>query len=105
MNPDDFESELTAALWREEPPPDFARGILARVERKRRAQVRPWAKVLPWAIAAGIALGAVVPVALHQRAVEREARAQQAKHELLVALNITQSRLRHTRELLLRHKS
>jgi hypothetical protein len=95
--PEQFEDELRAALRREAVPADFAACVMARIPRKRRH--------LPWALAAALALGAAIPIAVHEQRRVREASAQEAKRKLITALDITRAKIRHTRESIHRRAS
>ena len=90
MTPQEFENELRAALRREPAPEGFASRVIARTPRRRR--------VLPWALAAGLAAGLVLPLGVYEHRREQAVRAEQAKRELVTALNITRAKIRQTRE-------
>jgi hypothetical protein len=97
----DFEQELRSALRRDPAPHGFAAKVLARAaESKAPAKVVKmplWRRPAAWAVAAGIAVAALAPpVVQYQRS--REARAIEAKRELLLALEVTRTKLRQTRE-------
>jgi hypothetical protein len=87
-----LDDELKSAMRREEPPPGFADRVLARVEAKR--PVRPW-----WAaaIAATVLLAAGVEFE-HQRRLRAEG--EQAKEQVMLALQITGSKLQIIKEKL-----
>jgi hypothetical protein len=77
-----FEDDLRSALRREQPPADFAVRVVART--------RPAPRRAPWfaaAIAASLLLGAV-------RYEYRQYEGRKAKRELLLALQITESKLK-----------
>jgi UDP-N-acetylmuramyl pentapeptide synthase len=85
-----LDDELKNALQREEPPPGFAGRVLARVE--ARQSRRPW-----WAaaIAAAVLLAAGVEFE-HQRRLRAEG--EQAKERVMLALQITGSKLQVIKE-------
>jgi UDP-N-acetylmuramyl pentapeptide synthase len=85
-----LDDELKNALRREEPPPGFAGRVMARVETKRPS--RPW-----WAaaIAAAVLLAAGVEFE-HQRRVRAEG--EQARERVMLALQITGSKLQFIKE-------
>ena len=85
-----LDDELKNALRREEPPPGFAERVLARVNSQRPA--RPW-----WAaaVAAAVLLAAGVEFE-HQRRLRAEG--EQAKERVLLALQITSSKLQFVKE-------
>ena len=95
-----MEHELREALKRVEPPAGFADRVMARVP----AQRSTW---LPrnWRAAAAAVLVAVVGAGSweYQRAREQRLVAEQAKAELIFALELTSSTLQATRSKLLRH--
>jgi hypothetical protein len=98
----DFEQEMRSALRRDPAPPDFAAKVLARVaEEESRAKVIRlpiWRRPAAWALAAGISIAAIVPPVVMEYQQRREARALEAKRELLIALEVTRAKLQQTRE-------
>ena len=85
-----LEDELRQALRREPAPADFAANVRARVPVKKR---RP---ALAFAVAAGLALTALIPPAVSEYHRRRQARAFEARRELLIALSITRTKLLQT---------
>lgn len=83
-----FEDELRQALRREEPPAGFVERTLARAARENRPPRRAFR--LPYSVAAMAASLALV-VGGHQYHEYR--RGQQAKEQLMLALQITSSQL------------
>lgn len=104
----DMEHDLRRALRREDPPPNFAQRLMARVEQEntsgakqehahasgiRRLTLSP---IWRWA-AVGVTAVALVVGATEYRAHERakeEAEARAAKRQVMLALRITGSKLR-----------
>ena len=98
----DFEQEVKSALRRDPAPPDFTAKVLARVaDHEGRAKVvrlPVWRRPAPWALAAGISIAAIVPTVATEYRQRREARALEARRELLIALGVTRAKLQQTRE-------
>jgi hypothetical protein len=98
----DFEQEIRSALRRDPAPPDFAAKVLARVaEQEIPAKVirlPVWRRPAAWAIAAGLSIAAIVPPVAIEYRQRREARALEARRELLIALEVTRTKLQQTRE-------
>jgi hypothetical protein len=91
-----FEDDLRKALRHEPAPPDFAAKVLARTGRRppaRRAAVL--------ALAAGLALAAMIPPAVHQY--RQRQRALEAKDQLMAALSITRTQLQQAKEKIRRN--
>jgi hypothetical protein len=99
-----LEDQLRAALRRQEPPDGFAERVLARLPDKPVRRPAAFAGIGPWLAMAAV-LVLVFAGALSWRS-ERERRqmaaAQQAKQELIYALELTTSELQETRVKLLR---
>ena len=95
-----MEDELRLALKRVEPPSGFEDRVMARVPSRQKA----W---LPrnWMAAAAAVLVAVLGAGSweYQRAREQRIAAEQAKAELIFALELTSSKLQATRSKVLRH--
>jgi hypothetical protein len=102
MNENELESELRLVLRREEAPPDFAarvRALTVHAAPEQRVVVIPvWRRPAAWALAAGLAVAAIVPPAVSEYQRRREARALEAKRELLIALSVTRAKLQHARD-------
>ena len=96
---DDLEQQLRKALAREDAPAGFEARVRAAVARNAARQ--PWyvRLALPvrlrWATVALAATLVVAGVWQHQRAVEERVAGEAAKQELMIALQITSSKL-HT---------
>lgn len=95
---DRFEDELREALRRVEPPEGFSSRVLARVAREMsrpcwRDRLRGWLAAPRWrwaAVACGLALIGGVE---YQREMDRRAKAERAKEQMLLALEITAEQL------------
>jgi hypothetical protein len=87
MNDDDLELQLRAALKRKDPPLDFSRRVLAGVEPPRPKPIRAW---MPIAMAATLLIG-FGAVGVHRAQEAR--RADDAKRQLMLALEITSEKL------------
>lgn len=85
-----LDDELKYALRREEPPPGFADRVLARAEARQPAR-RWW----PVAIAATVLLAAGLEFE-HERRLRAEG--EQAKQQVMLALEITGSKLQFIKE-------
>lgn len=85
-----LDDELRSALRREQPPPGFAERVLARTASKQPG--RPW-----WAaaIAAGVLLAGGLEFE-HQRRIR--AQGESAKEQVMLALEITSSKLQFVKE-------
>jgi hypothetical protein len=98
----DFEQDMRSALRRDPAPPDFAGGVLARVAALsppvKVVRMPLWRRPAAWALAAGLSIAAIVPPAVVEYRQRREARALEAKRELLVALAVTRIKFQQTRE-------
>ena len=83
---DDLELQLRAALQRKEPPPEFAARTVARAGSGRRP-VRAW---MPLAMAATLLIAFAAAGIQH---VQERRRADDAKRQLMLALEITSEKL------------
>jgi hypothetical protein len=98
-----FDDALRAALRREPAPADFAAKVLARAAPEPKAAAIPIRRrPIAWAIAAGLTIAALVPTGVSEYRRRREARALEARRELMVALAVTRVKLQQTREKLQR---
>jgi len=89
-----LERELKQALGRMEAPAGFTERVMSRLEPPRRAKMPPrWA---PWAVAASLLVSTGGSGYLYQQRQER-ATAERARQQILVALQITGSKLDHVR--------
>jgi hypothetical protein len=97
-----FEQEMRGALRREPAPPDFAAKVLAKVP-ARAIPIPLWRRPsVALAMAAGLALAALIPPAISEYHRRQEARALEARRELLLALSITRAKFMETRAKLQR---
>ncbi len=96
MRDDEFEPGLRAALRREAAPPDFAAKLRRRLPTP--APVAIWRRPLVWAVAAALLLAAAVPPAVSEYSRRREERGREASRQLMIALRITNVKLRQARE-------
>lgn len=94
MNP--LDDELRKLLKRREPPEDFAKRVMARVEAEPRrvsARERTAAHfrrpVLRWVAVAAVCVAAVVAVVQHEREQQMRAQAELASQQAIFALRIT----------------
>lgn len=95
-----MEHELRDALKRVDPPPGFADRVMARVPaRDSTRQPRTWMAAAAAVLIAVAGAGSWE----YQRAREQRIEAEQAKAELIFALELTSSKLQSTRSKLLRH--
>ena len=94
-----FEDEIRAALRREPPPPEFAARVVALAGQQKKVRVmNAWRAPSTWALAAGIAVAALIPVGVVEHQNRERQRGLQAKAELYTALRITRSKLQQTKE-------
>ena len=97
-----LEHEMREALRREPAPADFAARVLAKVSAKA-IPIPLWRRpVVALAMAAGLAVAASIPPAISEYHRRQEARALEARRELLLALSITRNKLLQTRARLQR---
>jgi hypothetical protein len=106
----DFEDTMRSAMRRDPAPADFAARVLAKTTALDGAARRPkvltmpiWRRPAAWAMAAGLTIAAVVPPSVMEYQRRREARALEAKRELLLALEVTRLKLKQTRERIQRN--
>ncbi len=92
-----IEDDLRNALRREQPPPNFAAGVLAKTAP---ARVKPALLRRPavFALAAALAAAALLPPAVFEYRRREEARGLEAKRELLIALSLTRTKLLQVKE-------
>ena len=94
-----LEDELRLALSRREPPPGFAERVLARARARQTQPQRP--PLFQWRWLAAVAALVVVAAGLHffeERRRRREG--EQAKQQVMLALQLTGSKLRYAQERL-----
>jgi hypothetical protein len=89
----DLERELRNTLRRKDPPPGFADRVMARLEPQSIRKGPP--RWTPWAVAAALLLSTGGGVVYRQR--QEQARGEQAKEQLLLALQVTGAQLDHVR--------
>lgn len=96
---DRLERELKKALQRVEPPAGFAERVLARAAREEAssAQPRAWFRWfgmsgLRWAVACALCLALAGSAVLYRH--QRQEKGEQAKEQVMLALQITSSKLR-----------
>jgi hypothetical protein len=106
-----FEHDLRRALERREPPAGFAERVAAKLPERRSWLSLLWplrrgAFSTSWMPAtAGLLIAAVgAGTWEHGRAVERRREAEEAKAQLVYALELTSAQLQSARLKLLRHK-
>jgi hypothetical protein len=102
MNPldDELKSGLESALKRREPPPGFAEHVMSRLPAGPR---RRWTH--SWMAAASAALIAILGAGAYdyQRRERVRQEGEQAKAELVFALELASEKLQHTRAKLLKN--
>ena len=94
-----MEDELRQALRRVEPPPGFADRVMARVPSRKKAWPRNWMAAAAAILVAVLGAGSWE----YQRGRDQRIAAEQAKAELIFALELTSSKLQATRSKVLRH--
>jgi len=87
-----FEDELRKALSRREPGDDFTAQVLARVK-ERKARFKPGWLSFSWQLAWATALLLVLVSGLAYRQHLRDQKGQEAKRQLLMAMQIAGSQL------------
>jgi F0F1-type ATP synthase delta subunit len=99
MNEESLEKVLRESLRREVAPADFAAKVLAAARADSAKKPKPWiARPMALALAAAIGAMAIVPSVVLEYHRREEARGQQAKHDLLIALAITRNQLQQVRQ-------
>jgi hypothetical protein len=94
---DRLEHQLSRTLRRKLPSPGLAGKVMARVRAERRPK---GSKVWRWALAGALAASLAVGVYVRQAAVER-ARAESARNQLLLSLEIASSKVNQARQAVL----
>jgi hypothetical protein len=89
-----FDDDLRDALRRQPAPPDFAAKVLAKAAREKGAVQPIWRRPLTLALAAGLLVAALLPPAISDYHHREEARALEARRQLMIALRITRTQLR-----------
>jgi hypothetical protein len=100
-----LEDQLRAALQRQEPPDGFAERVLAQLPQKPPRRGVSLNSLRPWMAIAAVLVLAFSGALLWQGERERRqtAAAEQAKQELIYALQLTSAELQQTRAKLIRH--
>jgi len=101
MNEESLEKALRESLLREAAPADFAAKVMAGVKTvsATRMKPKPWlARPMALALAAAIGAMAIIPSVVLEYRRREEAKGQQAKHDLLIALAITRNQLQQVRQ-------
>lgn len=88
----DLERELRNTLRRKDPPPGFANRVMARLEPQKMRKAPP--RWTPWAVAAALLLSSGGGLVYRH---QQLARGEQAKEQLLLALQVTGAQLDHVR--------
>lgn len=91
---DDFEMQLRQAMGREQAPSDFAAKVLARAKTQKVVEISWWSRPVALAVAALLVLGIAIPAALR---LEEYRKAEHARQQLILAMQITKSKLDSTR--------
>jgi adenine-specific DNA methylase len=95
-----IEDQLREALKREPAPADFKRKVIQAVPAKRNISIFWWKRRFSLALAFAVILAAVVPAVIVE---QRHRRGVEARDQLLNALRVTNTTLRHTKEMI--HKN
>lgn len=99
-----FEDELRGALVREAAPADFKRKLMARIEAEARTAPVPIAwwrrRRVSLAIAAGLVVSVAIPGGVMEHRRRERLRGIAARDKLLTALSVTNTTLRHTRQMI-----
>lgn len=95
-----MEDQLREALKREPAPVDFKRQVMERTPGKRSAPVFWWKRRLSLALAAALVVAAGVPSMVIE---QRHRRGIAARDQLLTALRVANTTLRHTKQMI--HKN
>lgn len=91
-----LENDLKRELARRRPSPGFAQRVMARVEQEKTVRTRRPPRWVPWAVAAALLLSSGGGAGLYRQHQQR-VRAEQARDQLLLALQVTGSQLDHIR--------
>ena len=95
-----FEDELKSALKRRKPRPDFADRVMSQLPATRR---RGWTHSWMAAAAAGLISLLGVSAYEYQRSERKRHEGEQAKAELVFALELASEKLQHTRAKVLKN--
>jgi hypothetical protein len=95
-----IEDQLREALNREPAPADFKRKVMQALPAKKRSPSLWWKRRLSLALAFALVLAAVIPALVME---QRHRRGIAAREQLLTALRLTNTTLRHTKEMI--HKN
>jgi anti-sigma-K factor RskA len=96
-----FERDLRESLRRREPPPGFAGKVIARAHEidKRRETRSFWMSSWRWVTAAAAVVMLIAGISVYQEH-RRQVEARQSKEQLILALQITGSKMRVVQERL-----
>jgi hypothetical protein len=92
-----LEDQLREALRREPAPADFKRRLLQRVPPKKRAPLFWWKRRMSFALAAAVIVAAAAPALILE---QRRERGIEARDQLLTALRVANTTLRHTKQMI-----
>ncbi|HYM09783.1 MAG TPA: hypothetical protein VEU62_03580 [Bryobacterales bacterium] len=95
---DRLEQELSGSLRRKSPSPDFTAKVMARVRAERRPRT---SLIWRWALAGALAASLLAGVYIRHEAAER-ARAESAKRQLILSLQIASAKVNKAREAVIR---
>jgi len=95
-----IEDRLRQALEREAAPADFKRKVMQAVPAKKNVSLFWWNRRLSLALAFAVVLAAVVPAVIVEN---RHRRGIEARDQLLTALRVTNTTLRHTKQMIHRN--
>jgi hypothetical protein len=95
-----IEDQLREALQREPAPADFKRKVLGAIPAKKSTQTFWWERRVLLAIAVALVVAALVPIRVAE---QRHRRGVMARDQLLTALRVTNTTLRHTKQMI--HKN
>ncbi len=89
-----IEDQLREALKREPAPADFKRKVMRALPAKKNFW---WKRRVSLALATALGVAAIIPVAVME---QRQRRGEEAREQLLRALQVTNATLRHTKEMI-----
>jgi negative regulator of sigma E activity len=95
-----IEDRLREALEREPAPADFKRKVMQALPAKKNLSIFWWNRRLSLALALAVIVAAVVPTVIVEN---RHRRGIAARDQLLTALRVTNTTLRHTKQMIHRN--
>ena len=95
-----IEDRLREALEREPAPADFKRKVMQAIPAKKNVSIFWWKRRLSLALASAVVLAVVIPAVIVGN---RHRRGIAARDQLLTALRVTNTTLRHTKQMI--HKN